>query len=474
MSKISAVLNVGQRAMQNSQTALQTVSHNIANKDTEGFSRQRTEQTTAIPIGMGNLRIGMGAKTQAVRRINNPYLEKQIERESMELGTGRAKSENMTRVEQIFNEQINKGLNRFISEFFNAFRELANNPESLATRTLVKENADFLAQDFHRISRQLKSIQRDIDQQILTEVEEINAITEEIAELNKRVQYVELSGGLANDERDRRDLLIKKLSEKVDIKWGEGKDGQVSITAGRAVVLVSGYSAGKLSVAPTAAKGDKREGNYDIFFQADKYASTHSVTEQFKRGKLGGAIEIRDKVVNQILDDIDTVAFEVNQRVNSVHRGGYDIFNGTGNNFFETLTERRGAAENIQLNQKIIDNVGLIAAAAQSNSPGDNRIANAIVGVQNQRFLDGDASIDDFYNGLVGRVAILTRKANALSEHQEHVVNQLNNFRESISGVSLDEEATKLLQYQKTFDASARLIRTADEMLDTVLNLKRL
>jgi len=135
MARIWSMMDVGKRSLANSQTSLQTVAHNIASKSTDGYSRQRVDLVTNEPIGEGNLRIGMGARAGTVTRTVNPYLEKQLEREGNGLGYSDARAETLGRVEQVYNEQINKGLNQFVGEFFNSFKELSNNPESLAART---------------------------------------------------------------------------------------------------------------------------------------------------------------------------------------------------------------------------------------------------------------------------------------------------------------------------------------------------
>ncbi|MFN8945600.1 MAG: FlgK family flagellar hook-associated protein, partial [Pseudobdellovibrionaceae bacterium] len=150
MSKISAMMDVGKRSLSNSQSALQTVAHNIANKSTEGYSRQRVELMTNQPITSGNLQIGMGARAGVMTRTNNPWLEKQIQRENTSLGFMDTQAEALGRVEQVYNEQVNKGLNQYMTDFFNGFRELANNPESLSSRTVVRESAVSLSNDFKR------------------------------------------------------------------------------------------------------------------------------------------------------------------------------------------------------------------------------------------------------------------------------------------------------------------------------------
>lgn len=475
MSRIWSMMDVGKRSLANSQTALQTVAHNVANRATPGYSRQVMKTETNEPIGTGRLRVGMGAKASSIERINNPYLEKQIAKEQMNLGEWKTKAETLGRVEQVFNEQMNKGLNKFMGEMFNAFRELSNNPESLGARTLVKESADFMAKDFHRIHDQLTGIQGDIDFQIASHVSQVNEITKEIAQLNEKVQIVELNGLPANDERDKRDQLIKELGEKINIRHAEGEDGQVTITAGNSAVLVSGYSFRPLEVASTPKAGGKREGNLDIFYKASESGSAYNVTSQIQGGALGGLLEVRDVEINGLIDKMNVMAEKLSTEVNRIHTQGYDRYNQRGVSFFQYGKGGADAAKSIEVNEAIFQDVGRIASAALPNAPGDNRVANLVSGLQYKPVFGEDQStIDDFYSSLVGTVGIEAARANSSTEAQQGIVKQLTNIRESISGVSLDEETTKMIEFQKSFDASARLIRTADEMMETVLNLKRL
>jgi len=475
MSRIWSMMDVGRRSLANSQTALQTTAHNIANKSTEGYSRQRVDMVTNEPVGEGRLRLGMGARASQVNRTNNEYLEKQIEHEGNQLGYQSSKSEMLGRVEQVYNEQVNKGLNHSLGNFFNSFRELSNNPESLATRTQVKESAEYLAKDFNRVNGQLKEIQNDADFRISLKVEEINQTTREIASLNQKIQTVELNGTPANDERDRRDLLVKQLGEKVSIKSAEGKDGQLAISVAGTGVLVSGHSQRDLMVAATPGRDGKREGNLDVFYKSTENSTPVNITKQIKGGELGGLIEVRDAVVNDFIGGMDELAYKLAEEVNMAHVQGYDRSGRTGNVFFETSPGQDGAAENLKVSDVIANDVGRIAAGAQPDAPGDNRLANVLSGLQYKGVFDGgQTTLDDHYNSMVGQIGIEAQRANSAAESQGDIVGQLKNLRESISGVSIDEEMTKMIEFQKSFDASARLVRTADEMMDTVLSLKRL
>lgn len=475
MSKINSMMDIGKRSMMNSQTALQTSGHNIANKSTEGFSRQRVEIQTNVPTGSGNLRFGMGAKTAAVTRVNNPYLERQLGNERSLGGFYDGKAGALARVEQVYNEQQNKGLNQFVADFFSSVQEMANNPENLATRTQVRETADFLTKDFKRVHTQLNEITRDLDQQVVSQLDEVNGMTKEIANLNEKIQQVELSGGHANDERDRRDLLLKQLGERINIRWAEGSDTTVTVTAGSTALLVAGYDAKTLIAKGTPETKTKGEGNVDIFYLSKDGAEPINITGQIVGGKIGGTLEVRDKVITDLLGDVDNMAYTFAANMNQVHREGFNAYGQTGADFFDLPVNLRHASANLKVSDDILDDVGRIAAGAQPNSPGDARIAVRMARLQQDKAMNGgENTFDEFYNSVVGKVGIQARRSETASETQQNIVKQMNNIRESISGVSLDEEATKLIEHQKSFDASARLIRTADEMFDTILNLKRL
>ncbi len=474
MSRIWSMMDIGKRSMMNNQTALQTVSHNIANKSTEGYSRQRVELQTAEPTGTGKLRIGNGSRAAMVTRTNNPYIEKQIQKETVNLGGAQTRADAMGRVEQVYNEQSNKGLNKYMGEFFNAFRSLSNNPESLAARTQVKESADFLARDFQRVNGQLKSIQGDIDFQLSTHIAEINDMTKEIANLNEKIKSVELNGIPANDERDRRDMLLKRMGETINIRYTEGEDGGVTVMAGSTAVLVSGFSHRDLLVSATGEREGKAEGHYDVFYKSTESGTPVNITHQIVGGKIGGLLRTRDQTINGLIEKNDSLAYQLGTKVNEAHMAGVDRYNKKAVRIFDLGAGPKGASENIKINAEVTSDVGKIASAAMPDSPGDNRVANIISDLQYRDTMgQGESNFDEYYGSMVGEVGVQTSRANADLSSQSGLVSQLKNIRESISGVSLDEETTKLIEYQKGFEASARLIKASDEMMDTVLNIKR-
>jgi flagellar hook-associated protein 1 FlgK len=191
-------------------------------------------------------------------------------------------------------------------------------------------------------------------------------------------------------------------------------------------------------------------------------------------GRIGGLLQVRDRTINELHENVDEMALALARSVNGLHMQGYDAHNNKGGAFFEIAANGEHVASGLKLSSRIADDPARIAAAAAPGGAADNRIAAQIGDLQfNAVMGDGRTTLDEFYNSIVGRVGVQTRKVQTGQASQADVIKQLGNIRESISGVSLDEETTRLIEYQKAFDASARLIRTVDEMYDTVLNLKR-
>lgn len=463
-------MDIGRKGMVVSQSAMNTTSHNITNKSTEGYSRQRVDIQTSPALNSGNHRVGTGADVGAISRTNSPWLEKQIEREGSEFAFLDSKSSALNRLEGVLNEQSVKGINSAVSDFFNSFRELANNPESAVPRTQVRESARQLIKNFQDASQQIKSVATELNKGIESNITEANLMAKEIASLNERIMQVEISGAHANDERDKRDNLLKKLSEKIDISYAEdSKTGMLNISAGKTGVLVAGTTAATLKTSFMP------DGNTRVFTLPNGDGGARfDITDQLSRGSVGAAISVRSGAVQDLLGSLDDLAYNVANEVNKVHAEGFDRYNLQGTQFFEMPQDGTFSIEFMKLNQSIDKDVGKIAVASKPNAPGDNSVANAIHSLQFRPVMaNGRNTFDDFYNMKVAEVGLLARQNGSELESQKFNMDQLKNMRESLSGVSLDEEAAKMIEFQKSFEASAKMIRTADEMFETVLNLKR-
>ncbi len=471
MAKVHGLMDIGRRGMVLSQTALNTTSHNIANRSTEGYSRQRVELATNPAIDEGRYRIGTGARLAGINRVNNPWLEKQIEHEGSNFSFLESKANALSSMENVLNEQNVEGINGAISKFFNSFRELANNPESAVPRTQVRESAQALISTLQSAKRQIDSASQGVYKNVENKIGEVNAMAKEIANLNEKILNIEITEGQANDERDRRDLLLKKLSETMNISYAEDpKTGMINVMAGNTASLVAGTTATSLRTDMSENEGQRII--YDL-----TGGTPFDVTEQFKGGAVGASLSVAgpDGIINQLGQSIDELAYNIANEVNRAHVEGFDRYNQQGQTFFDIPQDGTFSIDKMSLNKEILKDVGLIAAASKPNSPGDNNVAHVIQNLQFRNILgDGQYSFDNFYNSKVGEIGLMTQRNQSALESQKNTLDQLKNTRETISGVNLDEEAAKMIEFQKSYEASARMIRVADELFDTVLNLKRL
>lgn len=470
---MSNVMNTGRSGMVAAKTAIATTGHNISNANTEGYTRQRTLQETNPAHGYGVNHIGTGVQVRRIERLNDEYLEKQIRNSDRELAHAEEKDLALKQAEDIFNEMNGDGVNRLMSRFFNEFRKLANEPGNEAVRQSVREASQSLTNDFRRLRLEVKQVQEHMDSRIDGYVREINALTEEVKELNTQITREEVIHGPANDLQDRRDNALRKLATFIDLSMIKDGKGNVNIDIKGMGPLVVGQTVEKFSVdrSPADDQG-KQEGALDI---STTSLPSGPITHLVKGGKLGALLEVRDQTLSTVLNRLDELAYSISTAVNEVHQQGFDRYGNQGVEFFKPLASRERAAEFFDLSDAVKANVNHISTAAQPDAPGDNRIAIAISGLQSQRLMgDGNATTDDFYNSIISDIGVVTNRNRSTMNQQKDIRTQLGKLRDQISGVSIDEETANLMQFQHAFEASARVISVADEMMKTVLDLKRL
>ena len=459
MSNIIGLLDIGSRALLAHQKAISTTGHNIANVNTPGYSRQRVNLSTNPGMTSMPGQMGTGVRASDIQRIYDQFLGSQINTESYNQGKWEAQKSSLERVEIIFDETTGFGLNQAMGDFFNALQDLSNNPAGHTERQVLLAKSEIMTETFNKISSDLNQLQNDLDSNIEGTVIEINTIAGEISDLNFKIGDIEKSGQNANDLRDKRDLYLKELSSMIDISSFEGNDGQVTVSVGSGTPLVQPPYAFSLSTATNAS------GHENVLW-VNRDGSTIDITNDISGGKLKGWIDVRDVTIENYKTSLDNLASSMITEVNNLHTGGFDLNSVAGVNFFTG-----SLASDISVNPVIVGDVNLIAASG-TGAPGDNSNAIAIANLQNSLLMSGGTSTyDDFYNSLVSDVGIAVRSAQVNYDHQTAMVSSLDNYRESIAGVSLDEEMVNLVKFQHAYDAAAKLISAVDEMMNTVMNM---
>lgn len=471
---IPNLFNIGRSGMQAAKASIATAGHNIANANTEGYSRQRVQTENVAPQARAGTKhlVGQGTQISRIERVNDAYLEKQVRNAGRDLANLEEKDVAIKQLEDIFNEMGGDGLNRLISKFFNEFRKLSNEPENEGVRQSVREATQSMVSDFKRLRKEVEQVREHLDSRIEGYTREVNTLAIEIEELNQKIVAIEVGGGNPNDLLDKRDAAMKKLSTFMDLSTRTDEHGSYVVDIKGIGPLVVTPETAEFSVQRTPADDEgKPENAYDVHTTA---AASSNVTHRIKGGKLGALLETRDQLLSAVVDRLDDLAFGVTQSVNQIHKQGFTRTGFQGVEYFKNLSQRERAAEFISLSDAVMDNVNNIAAAAQPDAPGDNRVALAISSIQNTRVLNGgQATFDDWYNAIVSDIGVAAGHTRFNLNQQKDVMTQLNKMRDQISGVSIDEETANLMQFQQVFGASAKVIQIADEMLETVLAIKR-
>jgi len=462
---IFGVLNMGSKALTVQQKGIYVTGNNIANVNTPGYSRQRLNMSSDVPLNTGIGPVGSGVTANEIERVYDRFLGVQINNETQSLGQWEAYKDSVERVEMVFDESGGYGLNQVMSEFWNSWQDLTNNPSGSIERTVLVAKSEMLTATLSQNHEDLQQIQRDIDSNIEGAVGEINRLSENLVDLNQKIIQSELGGHMANEYRDQRDLVLKELSELINISSFEDANGGTTVSVGSGQVLVEGTHTYNLSTQPDAS------GHRDITW-IDSSGNSVIISDDISKGKLKGWLDARDVDINDSLNKLDTLAQDLMAAVNPLHANGYGLDNINGRDFFTIEATAAATAAGIQVNSLIAGDTNRIAAAEGADKPGDNRNAIAIAKLQDMPTMNGSTvTFGAYYDSMVSDAGLAVQQATSYYDHQSQMVLQVENYRESISGVSIDEETVNLIKYQNAYQAAAKLINTADEMMETILSM---
>lgn len=486
------LFSIGRSSLRTSKKSLATTSHNIANANTEGYSRQTVTAETNTPVQVGKNIVGTGVNVKTIKRVHDKLIEKKLGHSISNYNFDKSRANHLSNLEEIFNEINSEGMNKILNRFFNSFRELSNQPENEVVRTLVRDNANIVVSDFKRISNEITSVKERIDTQIGSIVVDSNGLATNIAELNKEITRLENMGGETGDLRDQRDHAVRQLSEFFKVNTYEDEKGQYVVNIVGAGSLVAGGATNLLKhgkIGGDEVGSYKSEARSEIFFEQG--GSKTPMSEKILSGQLGALTRTRNDELTLLRSQLDEMAHGLVHITNAIHRRGYvnkklptdqngNVINDpslgkiTGINFFKEPLNLKEASQFIDLSEDVKNDLNNIATGLEPNSPGDNRIAIAISKVQHEKVLSGSSkTFEETYLQAIGKIGLSTGKAKVNTEQSKGILAQAKSIKERISGVSIDEEATNMVKYQQAYEASAKMIRTADEMFDSVLGMIR-
>jgi flagellar hook-associated protein 1 FlgK len=527
------------------QRALNVISHNISNANTEGYVRQRLDlkafSPEMLPGGKGSL--GRGVDMEAVKQFRDEFLDFKFRGESTKMGEWEARQDALMTVESIFNEPSDTGIRTVMDEFYSSLQELNKNPESLTTRALVRQRAIAFTGALNAMSESLKKYQVDVDFNVQVTATQINGYAQQIADLNKTIFAAEVSGGSANDLRDQRNLLVDKLSELIECNYYEDNMGRfyINVNGGS---LVSHFKHDEI----VFEKRDDELNPDDALNLSDpmwKSGNTFNVTG----GKIKALIDMENNIsgeskgipyyINKLNEFSDTVVNELNR----IHSTGFNLDGESGINMFTIngwtsaqfdnymLTTGLDGGEPLDVTEVTIDGVSdlntyeenskiiarnikrtlesnpdyqnksiryingryyltdkvksseltiasdidlnldkIAASSSMDGLPGDGTNALYLASSRDNIELFDWGSPDDFVKSLVSNLGVDAQEATRMVTNQTALIEQVEISRQSISGVSLDEEMAEMIKFQHAYNANARMITAVDEMLDIIVN----
>jgi flagellar hook-associated protein 1 FlgK len=474
MLGLFGTLNLAARALQAQQAGVEVAGQNLANVNNTAYSRQRVQYQTSDPLATAVGQEGTGVQVTAIQQMRDSLLDSQIRDETSVGGYWDEQQSALENTQTELGELLNgnasgvggttgsdgtatsQGISTQLTNLFNAFQSVSADPTSVSERQTLVSQAQTLAGSLNQVSTRLTAIQNNLNTSVTNDVASANQLMSDIATLNKQITLAEAgTGNTANDLRDLREQKLESLSKLGTFQVTTAADGTLSISGG-GDQFVSGSQVTSTLATQTSL------GNVVV------YSTAQNAAVNLGSGSIQGAIDVRDGSLADLQNGLDTLSSQLITQVNSIYSAGYDLNGNTGADFFTGTN-----AATIGVNANLQTDPSQVQAAGVAGATGDNSVALALAqlattaqaGLNNQTF-------GDSYTSLVTSLGTSLSNANDQVANHEAVSQLLLTQRDSVSGVSMEEELTDLMNFQKAYAASAQIITTVNQMLETVISMK--
>lgn len=439
---MSSLINIGFSGLNSSQIALNVVGQNIANANTIGYSRQEAQFGSLS--GFGRLDNGLGVEVTGVRRISDSYLLNQQWRATSSLGYSNSYHQYINTTEQVFGSE-SMGLTGGLDGFFAALNAAVDSPETSAPRDQVISSANALANRFHMLDSNLVTQERQLEDHLDSSINQANSYIQQVADLNAQIREVSARGGNTSELEDRRDEAVRELSSLMEVRVTTQPNGDYDLSLPQGQPLVLGSSCSEL----------KRNGDeLSLTFGTQTMG-----VSSFGQGSIGGLIDYRDEVLRPLRDELGEIAAKFADDFNAKQEGGIDLNGNPGKPMF--VYDPTNPAGSLRIADGFTGSD--LAFASSDGGPGDNRNLQEMLTIKDSQY--------DAYTNLLGRLAIRSSQAKSELNANAKLEWLASDQVSSVSGVNVDEEGIKLMTYTKAYQANAKVISTADQLLSTVLGM---
>ncbi|HWA94480.1 MAG TPA: flagellar hook-associated protein FlgK [Terracidiphilus sp.] len=463
MGTISSAFSIATSALQANQSAISTIANNVANANTDGYSRETPNLTDNAPIIAGNISNGTGVRYTGSTSVRDRVLEQRLAQQQQLASSSGARLTALDQLQSLFSPSSGSSsssggdIGTDLTSFFNSFSSLEANPTSNALRQQVLSSATTLAGDVSNAAASLNAQQAALDQQATGVVSQVNSLTSAIAQLNQQIQSLP-PGTDTGTLEDQRQQDISQLSQLIGINQISTENNGLSITTTSGQLLVSQASSFQLSTGTSSGL-------------TRFYINGTDVTTELADGggELGGYLTARDQDIPNALSALDQLAYNISTAVNTQNNAGTDLAGDDGNagDIFSQPTQVAGSALSFSV---VMTDPDHIAAAGLNAGTGDNSNATALANLANQALINGQ-SPTNYFSNFVSSLGSTVDQVQTENNAQTASVTQLQNLRDSLSGVNLDEEAAALQQFQRAYQAASQVFNILDTIMASVLNL---
>jgi len=452
MGSLYGSLAIATGALGAEQGALDATTNNVANVNTPGYSRLQPVLVESSPIVVGPVTFGTGVSLEKLQSLRDPILQMRIQEETQQQGQLNASLTALQQAQVQFTTSSGD-IGTEISNFFSALNQISTDPTNLSLRQGALTAASNMTTAFNHVANNLSQQRLNLDSNVTQDVSQVNVITGQIAALNSQISELQGVGQDASALVDQRDVLIGNLSSLIDVS-SINSDNGLTLTTSNGTALVVGGQNYALTTQTNAS------GMQDVFSQGN------DITADLTQGDLAGLIQTRDQTIPGLLSNLDSLAAGISNAINSANQLGFDLNGNAGGNIFTPPPAGPGAAAAMSV---AITDPALIAASSDGSQGSNGNLTN-LTAVENQPVVAGQ-SPTAYYSGIVFSVGNDVSNDSAELSASQLILSQLQDQRNSISGVSLDEEASNTVQYERAFDAAAQVVTTVNDMLYTVINM---
>lgn len=461
-----------------SQRKLYITNHNIANANTEGYSRQVATQNATLPHRLPGIGfVGTGTNITSIERVRDSYLDYKYRTENAPLGEWEIKRNTLLDIEHILKETEHEGLSKYVDDFFKSLEDLSTNPSDDSYRVAVREKAIAMTNHLNEAANKLYNLEKDINYQIGAQVKKVNDIGSQIKNLNEQIYKLEIDGKKANDLRDQRDLLVSELSKLVNVQVSE-YEGKYTVSIGGAT-LVEHSNLSKLKIPPrTEVSGITGEKLVQVEWENGNKVA-------LKTGELKGLLDVREGTgvngqyggIPYYVKRLDEFARVFAEEINKVHRQGYTADDSDGGDFFEATSGGNIKADNIAVSQLIKDSLDNIATGKNTVSNGAENNKNILELLklrEDKTFFSGgmyaQGTPEDYITSIISTLGVDSQYAIRMKDNQKLILDSVETRIDSVSSVDPDEEMADMVRFMKTYTASAKMISTLDAIFDITVN----